>query len=212
MGKRIGILGGCFDPIHWGHILLAREAMSFMELNCVLLLVAKDPPHKTTWAAAEDRFEMARLAAQDEVGLYACDLEWNTSGGNYIIYTIRKLKKYLPDAELFYIIGGDELASLPHWYGYEELISLVKILCVVRLGKWGLPSDLISRIQNRYGIPACVMDAQLPDISSTEVKKRLQSDLPVSQYVPAAIEKYILDHRLYQPSPIRGWKEKSEEL
>ena len=191
-------MGGSFDPVHWGHILLAREALRFAELDFVLLLVAKDPPHKMVQTSPADRFRMARLAAEGEAGIYACDLELKMPGKSYAVDTMRELKRHFPDAELFYLIGSDVLATLPYWYKSEELVSLVKILCVARQDIWGLEPDCISKIQEQQKIPVQTIRAHIPNISSTEIRSCLRKGLPVSPYVPGPVEKYILDNGLYQ--------------
>lgn len=195
---RIGILGGSFDPVHWGHILLAREALSFANLDVVLFLVAKDPPHKTVFTPAIDRFQMACLATEKEPGISVCDLELKMPGKNYAIYSIRELKRRFPGAELFYLVGSDVLMSLPYWYGSDELISLVKILCVMRNQKLGLTPDHILRIQEQYHVLLRIMDVRLPAISSTEIRGRIQRKESISNYVPMAVENYILAHDLYR--------------
>lgn len=196
--SRIGILGGSFDPVHWGHILLAREALRLADLDFVLLLVAKDPPHKMTQASPADRLRMARLAAEGEAGIYACDLELKLPGKSYAVDTMRELKRHFPDAELFYLLGSDVLATLPYWHGSEELVSLVKILCVARQDIWGLEPEGILKMQEQQKIPVRIIRAHIPNISSTEIRSCLRKGLPVSPYVPAPVEKYILDNGLYR--------------
>lgn len=196
--SRIGILGGSFDPVHWGHILLAREALRLAELDFVLLLVAKDPPHKEVQASPADRFRMTYLAAEGESGIYASDLELKMSGKSYAVDTIRELKCHFPDAELFYLVGSDVLTTLPYWYKSEELISLVKIICIARQNVWGQEPDTISKMREWQKIPIQSIRAQIPAISSTEIRSCLRKGLPISAYVPKAVEKYIRDNGLYQ--------------
>lgn len=196
--SRIGILGGSFDPVHWGHILLAREALRLANLDFVLLLAAKDPPHKEVQTSPTDRFRMAYLATEGEAGIYASDLELKMFGKSYTVDTMRELKRHFPDAELFYLIGSDVLATLPYWYKGEELISLVKILCVARQSVWEPAPDTVLKMPEWQKIPIQIIHAHIPAISSSEIRSRLRKGLPISSYVPKPVEKYIRDNSLYQ--------------
>lgn len=196
--SRIGILGGSFDPVHWGHILLAREALRLADLDFVLLIVAKDPPHKAVQTSPADRFRMAYLAAEGENGIYASDLELKMSGKSYAVDTMRELKRQFPHAELFYLVGSDVLTTLPYWYKSEELVSLVKILCIARQNAWGLEPGAVSSMREWQNIPVQIIRAQIPAISSTEIRSCLRMGLPISAYVPESVEKYIRDNGLYQ--------------
>lgn len=194
---RIGILGGSFDPVHWGHILLAREALRFAELDYVLLLVARDPPHKTLHASASERLEMARLAVEDETKIYASDLELKMTGKIYAVDALRGVKRHHPDAELFYLIGSDLLATLPYWYKSEELFSLVHILCAVRQERWGSRAELIADMREQHKIPLQIMEVDIPDISSSRIRSWLREGRLVTDWVPTAVEKYIKERGLY---------------
>lgn len=195
---RIGILGGSFDPVHWGHILLAREALQFADLDFVLLLVAKDPPHKMVHTSPEDRFRMACLAVEGEAGIYASDLELRMPGKTYAVDVMREVKRHYPDAELFYLVGSDVLETLQHWYRSEELLSLVKILCAVRKNPWSMKLDSVLKMQQEQKLPVQIIHVDIPDISSTMIRSFLRKNVSISSCVPGPVEKYILDNRLYQ--------------
>ena len=132
--ERIGILGGTFDPIHNGHIQLAKEAISAGNLDRVLFLVSKMPPHKSTCASDQQRFTMVQLALQGESKLEACDIEIQREGKSYTADSVNLLRKKFPEAELFYIIGSDVLPTIPYWYEGEKVFSEVEFMCFRRSG------------------------------------------------------------------------------
>lgn len=198
---RIGILGGSFDPVHHGHLQLAQAALVKAQLDCVLLLVAKDPPHKAVCTPAWDRLQMVRLACARAPGLVACGLELELPGRVYAIHAVRELKRRLPTARFFYLLGSDTLATLPHWYGGRELLSSVDILCAVRKGGWGPDARQAAQLGEQFQMRLTLLDLQLPDISSTQIRERLAAGLSISQLVEPAVEHYILAHGLYRPQP-----------
>ena len=141
---------------------------------------------------------MAYLAAEGEAGIYASDLELKMFGKSYTVDTMRELKHHFPDAELFYLIGSDVLASLPYWYKSEELMSLIKILCVARQSVWEPEPDTVLKMPEWQKIPIQIIHTHIPAISSSEIRSRLRKGLPISSYVPKPVEKYIRDNGLYQ--------------
>lgn len=196
--RRVGFLGGSFDPIHWGHIQLARGALEAASLDLVLLMAAKDPPHKRLQASAAHRLQMARLAVQEEPGLYASGLELSLPGRGYTVHTVRALKERLPEAELFFITGSDVLASLPDWYGARELLASVRLLCAPRPGPASPAPEALRALGQRRHVAAELLDLSLPDISSSQVRALLQEGQPVSRYLPPPVEAYIRARSLYR--------------
>ena len=194
---KLGILGGSFDPVHRGHILLAQAALESAGLDAVLLVVAKAPPHKTPCASAFHRLQMVRLACERFPGLWACDLELGLSGKSYAIDTVLALKQQYPRAKLFYLLGSDTLLTLPHWYRGSEILALAEPLCFLRRGPLAADAEQVRRFQERQHLPVGLLDVQLPAVSSTEIRCRLQEGLPVSSYVPPQVEHYIRENGLY---------------
>jgi nicotinate-nucleotide adenylyltransferase len=135
--QRIGWLGGSFDPVHDGHLAIARAAADALELDRVLLVPARNPPHKTdrVLAPAEDRLALLRLAVAGDPRLVPCDAELRREGLSYSYDTARELLATLPaGARLYYVIGADTLADLPHWHRIAELCGLVTFCAVAREG------------------------------------------------------------------------------
>jgi nicotinate-nucleotide adenylyltransferase len=200
---RIGLLGGAFDPPHFGHIAVAQAVRKACSLDRVDLLVTGEPPHrdgKSVSAAAAHRVEMARLAVVNEEGLGVEDCETSRPGKSYTIETVRHLQAAHPDVEYTFIIGGDMLAELPRWRDVHELLARVDFVPVFRPGYtdevWsGLVSELGADVVER--LQANVVEMPLLDVSSTGVREALAGGESVRQWLKPTVEAYIRAHRLY---------------
>ena len=131
--QRIGILGGSFDPIHEGHLEMARHAKALAGLDVVYLLPMADPAHRQTSTSSMHRMQMCRLALEGEDGILLSDAGMQ-SGVRYAVETLQIIHKQHPDSELYFIIGADKLPSLPYWQGAQEIFALCEILCFPRTG------------------------------------------------------------------------------
>lgn len=199
---RVGVLGGRFDPVHMGHTAIARAARSQLELDTVLLLVAKDPPHKPTYASAEHRYEMAVLAAR-EAGMECSRLELDRVGTTYTVDSLRELRNiYGKDAQIFYVIGADTLLQLLTWKQAPEVMRLCDFIVFYRPGE---DTRQIARqaevLRERFGA-RLHEGVSGPDISSTEIRQRLARGLSVDGFVSRDVEAYIKAHGLYGTNAI----------
>ncbi len=131
--QKLGVLGGTFDPVHEGHIALAREALSFGGLDGVVLLPMARPSHREADAKAPDRLAMCRLAAEGEKGLRLSQAGM-AGGVKYTWDTLAPLRREFPDAEFVFLIGADKLVSLPYWYQADRLFAQCSFLCFSRSG------------------------------------------------------------------------------
>lgn len=193
---RIGILGGTFDPIHNGHIQLAKEAISVGNLDRVLFLVSKMPPHKSTCASDQQRFTMAQLALQGESKLETCDIEIQREGKSYTADSVNLLRKKFPEAELFYIIGSDVLPTIPYWYEGEKVFSEVEFMCFHRRGQMFSCEHMLCGLTEGQKSRIHFFDASIPDISSKEIRERLKNGLPCAEISPA-VAAYMKREKLY---------------
>lgn len=192
---RYGLLGGSFDPVHHGHLLLARDALERGRLDRIGFLPAAQAPLKAAGApeaSAEDRAAMLRLAIQGIPAFEVLDDELQRGGVSYTVDTLRTLQARWPERQLFWILGGDQVAQLPRWREYEALPDLVTFLCLRRPGYEvaippGLPTQAIQWVSAR----------QL-DLSSTEIRQRARAGLPLDFFLPPAVAAYIREHQLYQ--------------
>ncbi|ARD49532.1 nicotinate-nucleotide adenylyltransferase [Sporosarcina sp. P37] len=189
--KRIGILGGTFNPPHTGHLLIANEVRYALELDEVWLMPAAVPPHKTAAgdATAEQRLQMVKLAADEIEGLRASSFEIERGGVSYTYDTMSQLVKNEPDCDFYFIIGGDMIDQLPAWHRIEELLQIVTFIGVKRPG-----ADNVSEI------PVRLVETPQLDLSSTLIRRRFAEDGTVQLLVPPAVEAYIREERLYGSS------------
>lgn len=201
--KRIGLIGGSFDPIHLGHLIIARDAAEKLGLSEVVFIPAHTPPHKLDRerAASEHRLEMTRLATSGEPRYSVSDVEIARGGVSYTFDTVSAFIESRPGAEITLIVGGDTLVDLHTWYRIEDLLRLCDVATFARPGdsdletmreKMGLNSEARDRLL------ANVFDARLLDISSTEIRDRVAEGLSISYLVPPEVEAYIFEHGLYQ--------------
>ncbi len=196
--SRIGIMGGTFDPIHVGHLILAEQAWERLGLDKVLFVTAADPPHKpeTVEADAAHRYEMARLAVQSNEHFECSRVELDRPGPSYTIETIRQILGLYGEGTCVYLlIGADEARDLMTWrepYGIQELATIVvanRPGCPVSEALESLPVDFAQKLK-RLEMPGV-------DISSTDIRVRAHEGRSIRYLVPEAVERYIRDNRLY---------------
>lgn len=196
----VGILGGTFDPVHSGHLILAEVAREQLNLNEVLFIPAGQPWLKVdrTITPAEHRLQMLRLALDDTPYFRISEMEIQRSGPTYTIDTINALKERLSDEdELFFILGQDNLMQLPQWHDAPELIKLCYLVAAPRPGV--KKPDLKALEAEIPGIRQRVMLMKEPlvDISATNIRERVARGLSVRHLVPEPVNRYIKEHRLY---------------
>lgn len=183
---RIGILGGSFDPIHHGHLLLARAAREELGLDRVLFVPANISPHKTGTqpAAADDRLAMTQLAVRDQPGFETCDFELQRPPPSYTVDTLRELTARHPGAELVLLIGADNVEKFHTWREAEAIPLLARVAVLERTsGAPPHPWPVVRR---------------LVDISSTEIRTRTARDLDIRYLTPDSVCDYITRTGLYR--------------
>ncbi len=187
--KKIGIFGGSFDPIHHGHLILAREARETLALETVLFIPAAQSPHKPglSPAPAAARWEMLETAITEEKGFAASRLEMDRPAPSYSVETIEHLRTQRPDAEFFFLVGEDNLPKLLTWHRFEDLARLVQFVVLDRTGG-----------EIDYPYPAV---RRKIDISATAIRKRVASGQSIRYLVPEAVEQIIRRENLYQGTP-----------
>ena len=186
--KKIGIFGGTFDPIHHGHLLLARDALEQLELESILFIPAARSPHKPGHppAAAELRAEMIRAAIEGEPRFCLDELELTRPAPSYTVDTIEALKSREPNTEFVYLIGEDNLAQLPTWHRFADLSTMVQFAVLDRTG-----------LRTEHPYPTVRRHI---DISATEIRNRVARGQSIRYLVPAAVENLIRERQLYQES------------
>ena len=199
MPRTIGLLGGTFNPVHEGHLSIAREALRLFALDSVWFIPCAVPPHKPVHdlASNADRLAMLRLAIAGEPRFAALDVEFNRPGKSYTLDTVRALQALHPGDAFVFIVGADTLPELPTWHRPLDLLPLVRIVSLARPGfapdaaaihlppPW--PERLLADL--RSGEPL--------DVSSRESRAKIAAGQPVS-LVPDSVLRYIEEHNLYR--------------
>jgi len=197
----IGVLGGTFDPIHIGHLVVAEEARIKIGFREVLFVPAGRPWLKLdrNITPAVHRVEMVRRAIADNPHFKLCTLEVERPGPSYTVDTLTMLKKQLgSEASLFFILGRDTLAELPLWKEPEKVVQLCRLVVAPRLGS----KDLKHLEKAIPGLMDKVIQLDMPviGISSSGIRQRIAQGLPIRYLVPAEVEKYITGQKIYPTS------------
>ncbi len=187
--KRVGLLGGTFNPLHTGHLILAEQVCSQLGLDKVVFLPDNLPPHVDTKSAisAKDRIQMVQLGIIDNQNFEVDTIEVDRGGVSYTYDTVKELQARHPDIDYYFIIGGDMVEYLPKWNKIDQLIKIIKFVGVRRSG---------SKTQSPY--PILWVDVPKIDISSTLVRDKVKQGCSIRYLVPDAVEEYIKKEGLYR--------------
>jgi len=208
--KKIGVLGGTFDPIHCGHLVIAEDARACLHLEKVLFVPAHQPPHKPTgsYSALEHRVHMTELAVADNPHFVLSLIEAERPGPSYSVDTVRQLRDESgPGVDLYFVIGMDSLANILRWCRPAELIKLCRIVVAERAG---YQVDLETLEEGLPGLRENLVLIDTPElfISSTDLQQRVRRGLPIRYQVPSEVERYIYEHKLYlnEDDAARGYE------
>jgi nicotinate-nucleotide adenylyltransferase len=194
--RRVGVMGGTFDPVHHGHLVAASEVLAWFDLDQVVFVPTGEPWQKAdrVVSAAEDRYLMTVVATASNPRFEVSRVDIDREGPTYTIDTLRDLTAAMPDADLYFITGADAMAAILTWRDHEELFELAHFVGCTRPGHEmdpsvleGLPGDRITLVE----IPALA-------ISSTECRNRVKAGEPVWYLVPDGVVQYIAKHDLYR--------------
>jgi nicotinate-nucleotide adenylyltransferase len=195
---RLGLFGGTFDPIHLGHLILAEQCREACELDRVWFIVAGAPPHKPEGrTAVSDRLEMVRIATAGHPAFEVSDIEAKRPGPHYSVVTLEEIHHDRPGDELFFLIGADSLADLPHWREPDRIARLATIVVVNRPG---IAPELTDRLPDLGPDAKPIMSVAVPPIgiSSHDLRRRLAEGRSVRYQIPRGVEAYIETQRLYR--------------
>ncbi len=205
MRKKIGIMGGTFDPIHIGHLILGESAFMQLGLDKVLFMPSGNPPHKRKrdGAANEQRVEMVRLAIEGNEHFELSLEEMREDGYTYTKETLLRLTRENPDTDYYFIMGADSLLQFDTWRQPEEIAKLCVIAVAVRDG---MPSEEfdaeISRMKAKYHADIRKLTSPNLDIASHMIRKWVREGSSIRYYVPESVRKYIYDSEVYTCSTI----------
>jgi nicotinate-nucleotide adenylyltransferase len=192
--RRIGLFGGSFDPVHNAHVALAQLALDRLRLDELRWVPAGQPWQKKgrELAPATDRLAMLALAMQGEPRFILERSEVERSGPSYTLDTVRELQAAQPGAQWFLIIGQDQYAGLHTWHGFEELLGRVTLAVANRPGTPVAPNPQLG------SVAAQAIALPMMDVSSTGIRRRVAAGQGIDDLVPAAVARYIDQHRLYR--------------
>lgn len=199
---RLGIMGGTFDPIHYGHLFIAEDARAQFRLNRVLFIPNGNPPHKQDGqiTPAMHRYTMTMIATHSNAAFTCSPIELNRAGPSYTVDTLDALQKEYPGAELFTITGIDAVAEILTWKRHAEVIEKTTFIAAIR------PGYDLHTLKER--LPRAYLEKILPigttglDISSTDIRARVRQGLPIRYLTPDPVIEYIAKYELYTtPEP-----------
>ncbi len=199
---RLGLFGGTFDPVHYGHLILAECCREECRLDEVRLLPTAVPPHKRgrQLTAAEPRIEMLELAVAGHPAFSVSRYETARGGVNYTVDTLTHFQQENPEAELFFLMGADMLRDLPRWRNAGEVCRLATIVAVRRPDTDPLDFDCLAQVTTSERIEHFRENqVEMPPIgfSSTEIRRRVGENQSIRYRTPRAVEEYIREHGLY---------------
>ncbi|NOK59728.1 MAG: nicotinate-nucleotide adenylyltransferase [Chloroflexi bacterium AL-W] len=197
MKRRIGILGGTFDPIHYGHLAIAEEARVALQLSRVLFIPAAQQPLKQyqPMATAKDRLAMVQRACQDNPAFEPSAIEVSRSGVSYTVTTIELLHEQ-ESQELYFIIGTDALADMARWYNVARLLDLTKIVGIKRPGT-DTSAEQFTETLPQLNTQLTLLEGPGMTLSSSELRKRLAQGQPIRYLTPDTVISYIETQKLY---------------
>lgn len=203
--RLLGIFGGTFDPIHYGHLIAAEYARSAFSLDKVLIIPSKCPPHKNAQniTAEKDRYEMAKIAISDNPFFEISPVEMERPGYSYTIDTVEYCLNIYPGANIYVIIGADCLCYLNSWKAIERLMTMARFITVTR------PGYSINRNDETLAdLPPSlwenILQLQVPglDISSSEIRERVAKNRSIRYFLPPDVESYIMKNGLYKKEAV----------
>lgn len=198
--KKVGIMGGTFNPIHNAHLILAEQAYHQFDLEKVLFMPTKNPPHKKKQELASDehRKNMIHEAIKENPHFELSTLEMEREGITYTAETLRILHQMGEDTEYYFILGGDSLMQITSWREPKAIFSMAKIVAATRTGY--REDEIIrqcNRLEQEYHAAIMRLDVPNLEISSKLIRTRCEQEEPIRYYVPETVFSYIQEHKLY---------------
>ena len=191
--RRLGVMGGTFDPIHVGHLIAASEALHTFDLDRVMFVPTGRPWQKSAYSDAEDRYLMTVLGASTNPRFAVSRIELDRRGPTYTSDTLQALQSFHGNGvTMFFIIGADAVLRLGTWNRVEQLADLASVIAVTR------PGFDLGRLKPEPGWPE-VLPLEMPgiDVSSSDIRDRVRKGSPIDYLVPAQVGEYISEHGLY---------------
>lgn len=197
---KIGLMGGTFNPIHLGHLIISEFVRLSLPLDKIIFIPSGNPPHKDfdEIISVDHRYKMALLATNSNPHFQISLSEINRKGYSYTIDTIRELKEKLPNDELYFIIGADSLNELTSWKDYNLLFKITNFIAI---GRPGLTEEYnlgkIKELNEKYDANIQYINGPLIEISSTDIREKISKNISIKYLVQETVEEYIKLNRLY---------------
>lgn len=199
--KKYGILGGSFNPVHFGHLILAEQVKNNFELDKIIFIPTTDNPLKSKFCEVDkfDRFNMTSLAVEDNECFEVSDIEIKNTGYSYTVDTIEKLQSIDSSVKYYFICGADIIFHLERWKEIEKLFECVTFIAAYRTGYDTVKlQDEVALLKEKYNADIIIFKTPLIDISSTQIRKRLKENKSVKYLIPEKVYDYIAQKRLYK--------------
>lgn len=192
--RKIGILGGTFDPVHLGHLVLAEQVLEKLRLDRVIFIPSASPPHKTErrLSSARDRFRMTALALEGNPKFSISDMELKREGLSYTVDTLKTLRKAYRNSEIYFLAGSDMLEEIHTWRDPEQVYKLAKMIIAIRPGFDGFDCD------NHFAKKSIIVPITGMDISSSRIREMVGKGESIRYLVPLKVEEYIEKKKLYR--------------
>ena len=197
---KIGIMGGTFDPIHNGHLIISEYIRDYLNLDKVVFIPAGQPPHKDSSLvlSPNHRYAMTNLAIDNNPKFKISDMEIKKNNTSYTYHTIKELKEEDADSNYYFIIGADSLFELHKWYNFKELSKLTNFALWGRAGHYR--DDILDRIEylnQKYESNIVYIEGPIIEISSSHIRNRVISNKSIKYLVPDIVKEYIKKNNLY---------------
>lgn len=197
--ENLGFLGGSFDPIHWGHLVIAEEAFAQLGLKKILFVLARNQWLKgRELTPVQERWEMLQLALKANPHFELSRTEIDRSGPSFTVDTMQEMREKYPGARLFFILGWDSLVNLSAWHEPQRLIQLCSLVAVPRHGIPSPDLEVLEKILPGLASRVILLEAPIIGISSSQIRERVKQGLSIRYLVPEAVGKYINDQGLYR--------------
>ena len=198
---KIGIMGGTFDPIHNGHLIVAEYARTNLKLDKVIFIPSSVHPFKNNGniSSGTDRKNMVELSIESNPYFQISTMELDRVGTSYTVDTIKELKDIYKEDDIYFIMGADIIFEIEKWKDFNILIEISKFILFFRPGKYELKSEeKLKDLRSKYNVDITLIESPLIEISSTEIRNRINNNLSVKYLVHDKVEKYILENSLYR--------------